>query len=327
MRYASIEVLRFLAAVLVVWEHVLGSLSLPMFGAFGVDIFFVISGFVIMGSRDSSVLIFLFKRIIRIYPLYLVCTLAVVMIKVTLLGETSNIDLVSVIKSLLFIPNYQDGAFHFPIFHLGWSLNFEMIFYILFGVSIIFGSNTVRFIFVTVGITVLYFWPIISAGNGFVYDFYSQYYIFEFSIGMTLYKFRGKLFALDRYSSRIYAFILSFMAFAFLWFYYMPQYSFFGREFVFMFTGSAIVCSCVMLESDVRNSLAIIGDFLGSVSYPMYLLHPFVIGGLGLFVADATVLLIATIITSLIGSIVANRFYDLPVRKYLMDKLLTKEPK
>ena len=69
----NIQVLRFIAAFSVMMVH----LPVFEFGAWGVDIFFVISGFIMMYITEYNNKNFLIKRIIRIVPLYWLLTLAV----------------------------------------------------------------------------------------------------------------------------------------------------------------------------------------------------------------------------------------------------------
>ena len=77
---------------------------------------------------------FLLKRIFRIVPLYWILTLGVFALAIfvpdVLNNTTANI--VHLIKSLFFIPFDKNGTGHFPILFLGWTLNFEVIFYFLF---------------------------------------------------------------------------------------------------------------------------------------------------------------------------------------------------
>ncbi len=132
-RLSSLELLRFVAALLVVLFH-LPSIGI---GEFGVDIFFVISGYVMMLSTATGSHQFLLKRLIRIVPLYWAATLAVFLIALlipSLLNNTSA-NLVHLIKSLLFVPFDKNGTGHQPLLTIGWTLNFEMYFYLLFAVG------------------------------------------------------------------------------------------------------------------------------------------------------------------------------------------------
>ena len=96
----SIQILRFLAAFSVMMVH----LPLFGFGAWGVDIFFVISGFIMMYVTESNERNFLVKRIIRIVPLYWMLTMGVFSIAIffpNLLNNTSA-NLEHLIKSLFY---------------------------------------------------------------------------------------------------------------------------------------------------------------------------------------------------------------------------------
>src|SRR5579863_980395 len=139
----AIQYLRGMAAVIVVLHHIFSTrgleyLFLPWFGGFGVDIFFVISGF-IMWQTTAAVEIgpveFWRRRIIRIVPLYWIF-LTVLLIAASLLPSvlyTTVINPESTIKSFLFVPYYHESQkIIAPILIPGWSLNYEMFFYFLF---------------------------------------------------------------------------------------------------------------------------------------------------------------------------------------------------
>ena len=131
-----IQVLRFFAAFSVMMVH----LPIIGFGIWGVDIFFVISGFIMMYVTENNQKNFLIKRIIRIVPLYWILTLGVFSIAIfypdLLNNTTANFE--HLIKSLFFVPFDKNSSGHFPILFLGWTLNFEIIFYILFSISLFF---------------------------------------------------------------------------------------------------------------------------------------------------------------------------------------------
>jgi exopolysaccharide production protein ExoZ len=147
-RFASIQFLRAFAALSVVVMHEqfyfgdyakLTGDSLPLmsqlgyfkcFGGAGVYIFFVISGFVMayLAHREpgQSSLEFARQRITRIVPLYWILT----MVALTMIGNVSPGLLV---RSLLFIPP-QDWT---PVLGVGWTLNLEMFFYLVFGLIVV----------------------------------------------------------------------------------------------------------------------------------------------------------------------------------------------
>jgi len=138
----SIQVLRGVAALMVAFAHFHPALAeltgtdppIPNFvgGAFGVDLFFVISGFVILysseplfGRHDGTARFFL-KRLVRIVPLY-----AAVTIVAALLSAYADPKLL--IASLTFWP-FPPGDV--PALAVGWTLNVEMMFYAVFAAAL-----------------------------------------------------------------------------------------------------------------------------------------------------------------------------------------------
>jgi peptidoglycan/LPS O-acetylase OafA/YrhL len=130
----SIQMLRAVAALSVVLFHI----NFIGVGAFGVDIFFVISGFIMchIAARERGD--FFLGRLIRIVPLYWTATLCIFAIAVyrpTLLQSTPS-DLPTLRDSLLFIPHARPNGMAWPTLFLGWTLNYEMFFYAIFAVCL-----------------------------------------------------------------------------------------------------------------------------------------------------------------------------------------------
>lgn len=126
----SIQYLRGLAAVAVVAHH---TDRMPTgLGQAGVDVFFVISGFVMVhvSGREPSPMEFLRARVMRLVPLYWLVTLAAAAI----LGV---IDTAHILLSLAFWPHLAPDGLWAPVLWQGWSLNFEMQFYILFAATLL----------------------------------------------------------------------------------------------------------------------------------------------------------------------------------------------
>ena len=144
-----IQYLRGIAAMMVVWFHSAeqldGSKALVpnSFGNSGVDIFFVISGFIMVvttsGARISP-LEFMRRRIIRVVPLYWLLTLAMVGVALVApsLFRTLIVAPATLIESLLFIPHYSNSfpTMAWPLLVPGWTLNYEMFFYLVFALSL-----------------------------------------------------------------------------------------------------------------------------------------------------------------------------------------------
>lgn len=148
----SIQHLRALAALGVVIFHALGLLekqygvhvAYKQLGAAGVDLFFVISGFIMCVTavvRDERPGTFAWKRILRIVPLYWLITtfvLAIVVIKPELMRSASR-DVAHFAASYFFIawphPTVTDRLW--PPVIPGWTLNYEMFFYAIVTVSLL----------------------------------------------------------------------------------------------------------------------------------------------------------------------------------------------
>jgi peptidoglycan/LPS O-acetylase OafA/YrhL len=134
----SLQVLRAVAATSVVYFHI-G--AVPEFGSFGVDIFFVISGFVMamIITGGQSPYTFAISRLARIVPLYWILTTGLLLlaaVKPELLNSTTA-DLGNYLKSLFFIPYVKENGLLRPMLHVGWTLNYEMFFYACIFVAIV----------------------------------------------------------------------------------------------------------------------------------------------------------------------------------------------
>jgi exopolysaccharide production protein ExoZ len=133
----GVQYLRAVAALGVVVFHALERTGGQfVIGAAGVDIFFVVSGFimwVLAETRQPSPAAFLRERIERIAPLYWAAT--AVMVAGGLAGLFPNMRLTAlhVVGSFAFVPHFSpsDGGL-WPVLVQGWTLNYEMFFYALF---------------------------------------------------------------------------------------------------------------------------------------------------------------------------------------------------
>jgi len=128
----SLQILRAVAAASVVYAH---TFTAPQFGSFGVDLFFVISGFVmymIVRRPDTTPASFLAARVARIVPLYWAVTTMVLLVAwlAPQLMGTTVADLGDYLKSLLFIPYLRADGIMVPMLMPGWTLNYEMLFYL-----------------------------------------------------------------------------------------------------------------------------------------------------------------------------------------------------
>ncbi len=149
----SVQILRAIAASMVVLYHVQIDLiatfgatpGLPdlTVGAAGVDIFFVISGFIMVHvsdrqfGRPDAWRTFLLRRLIRICPLYwAVTTFHVIVSRMAPDLFSTAFPAGLVIASYLFWPAERPDGLVTPVVAQGWTLNFEMLFYLLLAASL-----------------------------------------------------------------------------------------------------------------------------------------------------------------------------------------------
>lgn len=133
MHFDSIQALRGITALFILLEHI----RFLNCGAFGVDIFFCISGFMILFSTHSDSRFFLRKRLIRILPLYYLMTLGTFLLLLLFprMFEQTRANPVFLLKSFLFLPFDIGGGVLQPLMRIGWTVNCEIFFYFLFSIA------------------------------------------------------------------------------------------------------------------------------------------------------------------------------------------------
>lgn len=190
----GVQYLRGVAALMVVAVHV-GTIlpnvaAATAFGVAGVDIFFVISGFIMAHSthrydelrpRGRQCFEFLLRRFIRVIPLYWVALLWTIKIPV-LRGDIS----VNLVQDFFFIPRIHATGNIWPELIAGWTINYELFFYLLFGAAMLFGRA--RYLALTVVLSG-------AVASGFIFSpksvsalFYSSPIVLEFLFGLWLYQ-------------------------------------------------------------------------------------------------------------------------------------------
>ena len=282
----SIQYLRAAAAILVVVFHhanairadyAPGAFAFPV-GAFGVDIFFVISGFImwtIAAARPLSPQDFLKRRIIRIAPIYWAVTLATAFVAVEGgVRLNPNPDISWLASSLFFVPHWslEHPGIVAPVAAPGWTLNLEMFFYTLFAATL-FLPQRLRLGALTCSLFALASTRLVAGepGNAAL-NLYSESVIAEFGFGVFLgwlYLNRPAVFAYTRRNICIGGalIVLGLMT--------APAFNAEHdlRGLVWGAPALAIVAGALLLEPAIaRRSLHAL-KFLGDASYSIYLTH------------------------------------------------------
>jgi exopolysaccharide production protein ExoZ len=194
-----IQYLRGIAAMMVVWYHSVGQIeqtkqfiSVYEFGRYGVDVFFAISGFIMLVTtwdKPITPMEFIGHRIRRVVPLYWTATLVMVGAAIIAphLFKTLQFDAVSLLKSLFFIP-YNSLSFPgtiFPLLTPGWTLDYEMFFYALFAISLLVGRR-LRLPLVIGALCLLVIGGYVLHPSNIPAQVYTSPRLLEFAAGMIL---------------------------------------------------------------------------------------------------------------------------------------------
>lgn len=169
------------------------------FGTFGVDLFFVLSGFVIamVSGKSLSALQFAISRITRVVPLYWLMTTGVMIVAILSpeLLKSTKASFPNYLKSIFFIPHFRENGAIQPMLFVGWTLNYEMLFYAMGCIALAVSQH--RFFYATSILMVFAFGVGYLLPEGTAYaEFLRSSIIFEFMLGMAAFKLKD--FALLR---------------------------------------------------------------------------------------------------------------------------------
>ncbi|WP_321887438.1 acyltransferase family protein [Paraburkholderia bannensis] len=307
-----IQALRGIAALLVVicharivlrgthWEPFSERALTP--GALGVDLFFMISGFIMVHTTrqsDSSLrytAAFLIKRFTRIWPVYVVAIIASLIISPPNLASASSLWSViePYIKQLLFIPVSANRPPFFSMpYDIGWTLNFEVYFYLVFGISLLFGRFRWTLLALWFALTLIAA-PLYMSGhagldiqrtNGFSHAWLvmiSNPIIWEFAVGVAIGLLYHSELALPRHPLT-YCLLVGTTTFA-VWYDFSWHGTFNGLDQ----WGAPLIPMLIAFALASKNIDFVIPASLlrlGAVSYSLYLFHPIASKGLRMLMA------------------------------------------
>ncbi len=281
-RLEWIEACRGIAAIMVLAYHIIrhfdANYGLPLaaqaihFGHAGVDLFFVISGFVILmvhypdiGKRPMLGR-YLQRRATRLLPVYWVA-LGVQLVLTYIAGHSESTA--HIIINLLPLPTTSG-----PIVEVSWTLQFELLFYIVFAVLIISrmaGAIVAALWFAGALVAALFQWTPPLPGA-----FYHSF-ILEFLVGMAVawYFRRTEIFA---YRTIATIGVLTFAATAIAddmnWIYGYGQLA----RLCYGLSSGAIILGGAGASRSAVVQLPALLQTLGSASYSLYLFHFIFVG-------------------------------------------------
>ncbi|MBN6210689.1 acyltransferase [Ralstonia pickettii] len=255
-------------------------------GFMGVDLFFVISGFimawvcVLSGRSNDGPVGFGVKRIFRIVPPYWLSTVVVLYV----LGQNTIHD--DLRTSLLFMPlDLTPAPFYgYAVHGLGWTLNYEMLFYGIFSIALFFGRFALIAVVLAICALVFAVPLLLGAPISFdtyrVLDFKEPYFrmatnpmMLEFALGIgaaVSYKaLRGRL---NR--SAVIAVLIAGAAWM-AW--RMAAYNGIHSPLFVGMPAALLVLGAALAEAEGLISVPKRAVWLGEISFAFYLVHSIVL--------------------------------------------------
>jgi peptidoglycan/LPS O-acetylase OafA/YrhL len=297
----------------------------------GVDIFFVISGFVMLHASETlfesglrGVRTFAAHRIARIVPLYWVTTslflLALAADPHAIASSVNGID--AIFASYAFIPFARaDGSVQ-PVYSLGWTLNYEMFFYLWFA-TCLWMPRKRALVALTLGLGSLVAFGLVQGFADIALKFWSYQIVLEFLIGLWLCALRPRLGVWPDWVRgglvlvALAALHADGMAIG------VPRVLAWGVP------AALLVLAAVTGRQTPVSRVTAVWVRLGDASYALYLLHPFVIRAgsllwrrLGLVSPGATLAYIAACLAlSCLTALIVNAMAEKPVTRWLRRRL------
>lgn len=287
----SIQFLRGFAAFAVVMHHTSGYVKRYFeptvlfgdtfsIGFAGVDLFFVISGFIIHFTsknyldNPSKLREYLKKRFIRVYPIYWIITI-ILFISSWAIEEILGKSIFSIgyTETLsTYIKTFTLFPIHFAINPVTWTLSYELFFYLCFALLIIskrlwiIPATILAISFYNIFINI----PDISELQLNYFDFIFSGFNFEFMLGFLIFQYYEKIKL-----SNLISVLLCVISFSIIVFfgYYIGDFDSYKRVLTFGLPSGIILLSLLNLENNRAISFPKLTLKLGDASYALYLIH------------------------------------------------------
>lgn len=256
----GIQYLRGFAALYVVVYHLNGDFDFPLlaYGYLGVQLFFVISGFIItyVHGQDRGVAKlkkFFVRRFTRIYPAYWVALLPVLVLFLVIpgIGLDWHRAPLNIIQNFLLIQNPERS-----ILGVAWSLVYEIMFYAIFGLWVVGFGLPLRWLLAGwAGLVAVVHWLAQPLAGWIFLDSYNSYFLAGCTLALIYPHIQRRL-------------PLAYLLAALLLFVTAP---FIDNGFWAIFPTSILLCIVAMLyqpRQPYRYWLV-----LGDASYSIYLTH------------------------------------------------------
>jgi exopolysaccharide production protein ExoZ len=247
------------------------------YGSFGVDLFFVLSGFIIAYSADRNSRNFLAHRLIRVLPTYWVTT--TIGAAICALGMPFIAVLGWYGQSLFFLTSPEGRP---PINFVGWTLVYELAFYLLYALVLMMNRKAAPILAIVLLAIVAFALPLVPMPHsGAAMVLRPWPLLIEFVYGLTIFLIT-KSFRTEGAARRYSGLVLAAIGIGLLY-YFDPLLlgkegieAQFHRVVMFGLPAALTVFGLVMAEkagASLKNRFVLA---LGASSYAIYLIHPLV---------------------------------------------------
>lgn len=321
--FKSIQLLRFIAALYVVlfhisspWNHA-ADLFTNLFnrGYGAIDLFFVISGFVVLQSGDTSNTgplaggAFLQRRFIRLYPIYWVFLLlflaaGLVQIKTTTIWGFC--------RSFFLLPGHKG------IIGTSWTLQYELYFYILIALFVL--NRRFKWLLVVLFALSLVSMAGVVIASAFdrhfpVYGFINEY-VANFFLGCIVYIIYNRISA---------AIATGLLVAGVLLFFLMPITTHLRHFISFGIPAAMLLAGLTALENHQKIKINRWFVLLGNVSYCLYLIHVpiiwFVWKQIGSYYQNNRFLLLLEVTATVVLAVLLYQYFEAPLLRFVNKRL------
>jgi peptidoglycan/LPS O-acetylase OafA/YrhL len=321
--FNSIQFLRFFAALYVVlfhisspWNHTTDLFTNLFNSGYGaIDLFFVISGFVVLQSGDTSNTgprasgEFLKRRFIRLYPIYwvflfLFLVAGLVQIKTTTIGGFG--------RSFFLLPGHKG------IIGTSWTLQYELYFYILIALFVL--NRRFKWLLVMLFALSLISMAGVIIASLFdrhfpVYGFYNEY-VANFFLGCVVYVIYNRISA---------SIATGLLVAGVLLFFFMPITIYLRHFISFGIPAAMLLAGLTALENHQKIKINRWFVLLGNASYCLYLIHVpiiwFVWKQIGPYYENNRLLLLLEVATMVVLSVLLYQYFEAPLLRFLNKRL------
>jgi len=300
-------------------------------GAAGVDIFFAISGFIMVVTTANSWGVpgagreFIQRRLIRLVPLYWLATCLGLGLLLAFPGLVihTKLHLWHSIASFLFIPAWNFEHIPVPLLPVGWTLSYELLFYLLFALALTTSRRPIRWAagFLLLAVSIGYFQTPSWGAPAVILNSV----LIEFIIGMAI----GYATLQGFHLRRSIAVPIFLIALAVLLATDIARAGSPPRVILWGVPAALILLSCVSVDADVAGALAGMPNLLGDASYAIYLFHIFALEGMWIVfnkthltrhLGDIAAIFCGTLASALLG-VLAHLYLEKPAMNLIRSKI------